>query len=119
MALSNFFKINLPYGIKRNENGQWTAFNREYKPLGENDLSKNVPDSDFIYTNYGKLSDKFLMDLADDPSSAQMDDNNEIHKVFLYNDATNPSNNPNDSKLWDNYFEKLKKLAILKSKLEH
>ena len=35
MALSNFFKINLPYGIKRNENGQWTAFNREYKPLGE------------------------------------------------------------------------------------
>ena len=92
MALNNFFKINMPYGIKRNENGHWAAFNREYRPLGENDFMKHVPDSDFIYTDYGKLSERFLMDLADDPTSFQMDENNVIVRVFFYDDATNPAN---------------------------
>lgn len=30
MALTDFTRINLPYGIERNEKGEWTAFNREY-----------------------------------------------------------------------------------------
>src|SRR5680860_317057 len=94
MALNNFFKINLPYGIKRNENGHWAAFNREYRPLGENNFFKGVPESDYVHTDYVGLSDKFLMGLADDPSSVQMDENNVIIKVFFYNDTTNPSNHP-------------------------
>ena len=36
MALCNFFRINLPYGIYRNEHDEWFAFNREYMPLGYN-----------------------------------------------------------------------------------
>lgn len=28
MALTDFIRINLPYGIERNEKGEWTAFNR-------------------------------------------------------------------------------------------
>lgn len=117
MALSNFFKINLPYGIMRNDKGYWTSFNREYMPLGENDSSKHVLDSDFVYTNYGKLSERFLMDLADDPSSAKLNEKNVIVKVFLYDDATNPSNHTKDnSSLWLNYFDKLKKLASQKVK---
>ncbi len=116
MAFNNFFKINLPYGIKRNENGHWAAFNREYRPLGENDFMKYVPESAFIYTNYGELSDKFLRDLADDPTSIQMDKNNAIVRVFFYDDATNPGNHLNaESKLWDNYFKKLRKLALKRS----
>lgn len=37
MALSYFFRINLPYGIARNENDEWMAFNREYLPIGFSD----------------------------------------------------------------------------------
>ncbi|GBF21829.1 hypothetical protein C21_04018 [Arenibacter sp. NBRC 103722] len=117
MSLSNFFKINLPYGIKRDNNGHWAAFNREYKPLGENDNFKSFSDGDFVYTNYGKLSDKLLMQLADGPTSVHMDENNVITKVFFYDDATNPSNHSEyDTKLWDNYFEKLRILSNQKVK---
>ncbi len=107
MALSNFFNINLPYGIKRNEDGHWAAFNREYKPLGQNNPWKTVSESDFVYTNYGELSDKFLIDLADDPTSFQRDENKVIVKVFFYNDTTNPSNRSKEG-LWEKYFEKLR-----------
>lgn len=101
MGLNNFFKINLPYGIKRNENGHWAAFNREYRPLEENNFMKHVPNSEFVHTDYGRLSDRFLMGLADDPSSVQMDENKVIVKVFFYNDAANPSNYSKDG-LWEN-----------------
>lgn len=36
MPLSDFFRINLPYGIKRNSKNEWFAFNREYVPIGWN-----------------------------------------------------------------------------------
>jgi hypothetical protein len=112
MALNNFFKINLPYGIKRNNNGHWAAFNREYKPLGDKEFFKSPTEDAFIYTNYGKLSDKFLMQLADDPSAIQMDENNVIKRVFFYDDATNPSNHrKNQPKLWNKYFEKIRLLS--------
>nr|WP_288934787.1 hypothetical protein [uncultured Allomuricauda sp.] len=113
MALSNFFKINLPYGIMKNEQGHWSAFNREYKPLGENNSQKHFNDSEYIHTNYGRLSDKFLMNLAGEPGSLKRNDNGEIIKVFFYNDATNPSNTGNAIH-WDNYFEKLKMIGIKK-----
>ncbi|MGD1947305.1 MAG: hypothetical protein ACFB0A_13825 [Croceivirga sp.] len=117
MSLNNFFRINLPYGIKRNEKGEWAAFNREYKPLGENDYMKHVPDEDFIFTNYGELSDRFLMEIADSPTAIQMDDDNVITKVFLYDDSTNPINHGEyDSELWNKYFEKLRWLSNAKSK---
>jgi hypothetical protein len=32
MALSDFFRINMPYGLKRNPSDEWFAFNREYMP---------------------------------------------------------------------------------------
>ena len=112
MALNNFFRINLPYGIKRDHNGHWAAFNREYKPLGNNDPFEHIGQEEFIHTNYGKLSDRFLMDLADDPTAIQMDENNIITKVFLYDDATNPSNHlKNETELWERYFNKLRLLS--------
>jgi len=36
MALGDFFRINMPYGMRRNDKGEWFVFNREYKPLGWN-----------------------------------------------------------------------------------
>ncbi len=115
MALSNFFKINMPYGIKKNENNEWTAFNREYKPLSCNDPFTQIPDSEFVYTNYGKLSDQFLLSLADQPSSVHFDENNTITLVYFYSDSTNPSNFQ-DNTLWERYFDKLRKLASIPSK---
>lgn len=112
MALNNFFKINLPYGIKRNDKGHWAAFNREYRPLGDNEFFKNPTTDVFIYTNYGKLSDRFLMQFADEPTAVQRDKNNVITRVFFYDDATNPANHVEDQpKLWDRYFKKIELLS--------
>lgn len=33
MALDDFFRINMPYGMQRNGDGEWFVFNREYKPF--------------------------------------------------------------------------------------
>lgn len=116
--LSDFFRINLPYGIARNNNGQWMAFNREYMPLGYNNIAfKGRSDLDVpIYTKYKKLSEKLLLELAHHAENGiQRDENGEINKVFLYNDGTNPVNQSKDNKeLWNSYFDKLKKLSKLR-----
>ena len=112
MALSNFFKINFPYGIMANKKGEWTAFNREYKPLGNKDSLKEVKDKDFIYCKYKGLSETILKKLADTPGSIVLE-NTKIIKVFFYNDETNPSNQ-NKKILYKTYFEKLEILSKLK-----
>lgn len=117
--LNDFFRINLPYGIARNENGGWMVFNREYMPLGYNNVEhKGNPGLSFldipIYTRYKRLTEKLLIELAYGEHGVMRNEKNEIVKVFLYNDGTNPQNQSTDKKiLWDNYFEKLKKLSKL------
>jgi len=112
MALNNFFKINFPYGIMVNQKGEWTAFNREYKPLGYKDSLKVVSEKDFIYCKYKRLTDSVLRKLGDTPGAVVMDDD-KIVKVFFYNDATNPSNDKK-KKLYKTYFDKLELLSKLK-----
>lgn len=64
MALSNFFRINLPYGIKKNSNDELMAFNREYMTVGWNSVEykKNINNDDYsdnpIYTKYKSLTEK-------------------------------------------------------------
>ena len=126
MALNNFFRINLPYGIAKNESGDWMAFNREYMPLGYNDydFQEGTPGQHYldkpIYTKYKGLTEKLLMKLAHGVSEGngiKRDENNNITKVFLYNDATNPTRGKaNDTELWDRYFERLKILSKLEKK---
>ena len=115
MSLSNFFKINLPYGIMRNEAGQWSAFNREYKPLGENNGHTHFKDHQYTHTDYGKLSDSFLNELAGELANLETNPKGDIVKVFFYKDATNPSNTDNP-KHWKQYFEKLQKIGVKKNK---
>lgn len=112
MALNNFFKINFPYGIKANKKGEWTAFNREYKPLGNKDSLKEVKDEDFTYCKYKGLTETLLKKLADTPDSIVLE-NSKIVKVFFYNDGTNPSNQ-NKKTLYKSYFDKLEILSKLK-----
>lgn len=117
--LNNFFRINLPYGIAKNENDEWMAFNREYMPLGYNDCDHKSHVAGYtdipVYTKYERLTDKFLIELAGGSGGVQRNEKGEINRVFFYDDGTNPVNQSKDKKeLWENYFEKLKKLSKLK-----
>ncbi|TSE07985.1 hypothetical protein [Aquimarina algiphila] len=112
MSLNNFFKINLPYGMMKNQNNEWTCFNREYKPLSNKDIFTNVDPKDFIYSKYKGLTENVLKKLADTPGSIQLVDG-KIVKVFFYSDDTNPSNF-NKKELYNSYFKKLEILSSLK-----
>lgn len=117
--LNDFFRINLPYGIAKNENGEWMAFNREYLPIGYNNRElKGDPGKSYlnlpVYTKYKKISQKLLLELADSEHAIQYNNAGDITKVFFYNDGTNPMNQSKEKKqLWDKYFDKLKKLSKL------
>lgn len=115
--LNNFFRINLPYGIGKNDKGDWMAFNREYMPLGFNDLNyKHSPIHSYkdfpVHTKYKLLTDKMLSNLSDEEHLITRNEAGEIVIVFFYNDSTNPVNNSSEE-LWQKYFKKIKKLAKL------
>jgi hypothetical protein len=113
MALSDFFRINLPYGIRKNSEGEWFAFNREYLPLGWNDYnhsksksSNNGTFSDYpIYTKYKGLTEKAILKIISDTNRIQRNKDGDIEFVFFYKDATNPQSNP---KHWEDYFNIIK-----------
>jgi hypothetical protein len=114
--LSDFFRINLPYGMKKNSDNEWLFFNREYIPLGWNTNPQNQSiygDSAFaelpVYTKYKKLTEPTLSKLAwDDTKGVKRNSDGEIEMVFFYNDETNPQSN---SKYWSQYFDKIKLLS--------
>lgn len=124
--LLNFFRINLPYGIAKNENDEWMAFNREYMPLGFNDMSLKehvgISYNDKpIYTKYKGLSERFLLSISfDGEKGVRRDSEDKIEKVFFYNDGSNPTNassKEEEHKLWASYFEKLRLLSKIKRSL--
>ena len=114
--LSDFFRINLPYGIRGNNKKGWSAFNREYKPLGFNNMySDRIKYGEYpIYTEYELLTEKKLKQL-DTNESCEIQQEGDEFLIFLYNDATNPVNSTNSNN-WDIYFKKLKILSKLKRK---
>ncbi|MFM2268029.1 MAG: hypothetical protein RL757_1470 [Bacteroidota bacterium] len=114
MALSNFFRINMPYGISKNSEGEWMAFNREYKQLGWNsyESSTNVF-NEKLYTKYRGLTENKLRIIAGDEKRIIYGEDGKICKIFLYNDGTNPCSHP---EYWDMYFKKIKLLAVLERK---
>jgi hypothetical protein len=121
MALSDFFRINLPYGIKRNSNNEWVAFNREYKPLGWTDsfndnfsLDSDDVNPDYpIYTKYKAITEKKLIEIAGSEGKLHYDKEGKIDRVYLYGDGNVPSRNTQTKKDWDDYFDKIKKLSRL------
>jgi len=116
MSLDNFFSINLPYGLKRNANNEWFAFNREYLPLGWNSkkdqqtIYDDSPYGEFpVYTTYKNLHDDDLNAIAMDADSIYRDEQGRPHIVFLYSDNSNPVYAP---QFWDAYFQKIKTLSL-------
>ncbi|QLH47496.1 MAG: hypothetical protein HWD58_18850 [Bacteroidota bacterium] len=117
MALSDFFRINMPYGIKRNSNDEWFAFNREYVPLGwnttenhESIYKENAYGHLPVYTKYKGLTEKKILGIIKDSTAIQREEDGTISRVFFYNDATNPKNSPEN---WKDYFELIKKFSEL------
>ena len=123
--MSSFFRINFPYGIAKNEDGEWMAFNRDYLPLGFSDLSlKGDPGFSYqeypIYLKYRNLSSKKLMKLAGKEAFIRRDSKGEISTVFLYDDRTNPSiPGYGQAEFWEQYCSKLKMLTTLYLPFEH
>jgi len=119
--LSNFFRINMPYGIRRNENDEWFCFNREYKPLGFNNTGSSVPwDQLPLYTRFKGMTDKFLLNLSEGCEKfITRDPSGKITMVHFYHDVSNPSDSKQYGKylnsiVWEQYFRKIKMLADLK-----
>lgn len=96
MSLTNFFTINLPYGMEKNANGEWFTFNREYVPLGWN----SIEDKDKLkkglhtFTKYKGLTENAILKIVTNPNYIQKNNEGEITTVFFYNDATNPQSSP-------------------------
>lgn len=112
MALTDFFRINLPYGLKKNANNEWFAFNREYKPLGWN-TTDFINEAQFpVYTIYKGLTDKMILKIFSE-TMVHRNEHGEIYLIFFYNDGTNPQSNP---KHWQNYFNIIKELSKLQVK---
>lgn len=120
MGLTDFFRINLPYGIVKNNDGEWMAFNREYVPLGWNitdptiqNINDGISFNDIpVKTKYKNVTEKLLAKLIDNNTSVDYDDKGKIKKIILYNDRTNPTN---DKEYWDRYVDKIKILSQLKT----
>lgn len=112
MFPNDFFRINLPYGMKRNSKNEWMAFNRVYSPIGwkrpepvktiyEDSVFSNVP----VYHKYNGLNDESILKIIKDKDLIERDENGTIYFVYFYKDNTNPNTSP---EFWNDYFEKLK-----------
>ena len=115
--LNNFFKINLPYGMIKNENGEWACFNREYVKLGTKSSQSDLEDKNLVFTKYKGITSALLMSFANNDEDAVQKKEGEIFRVFFYNDFTNPCNGNHSKKeqklFFDMYFKKLENLSSL------
>lgn len=109
MDSSNFFYINLPYGLQRKADGSWFAFNRLGLPLGCSDSSLKEPLGEDAYNSYPiasryNLTDGELRALADN-SGTEYDQLGMISRIYLYSRPFSKG----DDRL-PLYYEKLTKL---------
>lgn len=92
MALSNFFRVNMPYCIDF-KGKSIVARNREYAPLNTTDTLYEVPDA---------AKDAFFSFVLLKHQGGVMDLDGGGQRVFLYNDRTNPSD-PGNGEFWSHY----------------
>lgn len=113
MGLTNFFRINMPYGMRQLAAGKWHCFNREYAPIGWND---NTRDSDLkelisslpIETAYKGLTEDHILQIVKDAKAIHKDSEGNITEVFFYDDSINPQVNQEN---WDRYTKILSELT--------
>jgi len=119
MSLDNFFRINLPYGLKRNPDDSWFAFNREYVPIGWNSKEKtesiykpyafeNFP----IHTKYKGLTENKILKIVENTDAIHRDEDGKIITVHLYNSVTDPTSSLENWKRYSQILMSLSKLMI-------
>lgn len=112
MALGDFFRINMPYGMEKNDKNEWFVFNPEYKPLGFNTNEHLEYENYPVFVKYKGLTEKKLQKLAClEDGYIRRNEKGEIYMVWFYSDATNPKDTP---KYWNDYFDRIKILSTLK-----
>ncbi|MFN8304035.1 MAG: hypothetical protein U0U46_16225 [Saprospiraceae bacterium] len=113
MALGDFFRINMPYGMRKNDKNEWFVFNREYKPLGWNTYEYTEEENYPVHVRYKGLTEAKILKLTwSDKDGIRRNEKGEIDIFWLISDATNPKDSP---KYWGDYFEKIKILSDLKA----
>ena len=116
MPLNTFFQINMPYGIAKNDKGEWWAFNRENAPLGFNQrisVDINTTTDYPVHTAYKALNDVTLLKLAHnigDEGGIRRDNDGNIKTVYFYRDENCPYL-VDTAEAWASYFDKIKRLA--------
>ena len=120
--LNNYFNINLPYGISKNDKDEWMSFNRTFLPIGfnSNDLNFSPGENylkDVIYTKYIGLTEEVLKELAYNEYSIQRDNTGLIVEILFYNDDPDIMNRIDRTEFFNKYFEKINKLSNLKKQL--
>ncbi|WP_298984033.1 hypothetical protein [uncultured Roseibium sp.] len=105
MAKSNEIirKAMFPYGMSKNEDGSWTLFNRDYKPLGVVSKDWEDWDDERHKVRLNGLGPATLAKLG-------VPGNVIPNRVYFYEDASVPTRS---KKNMDEYFEKLKILIRL------
>ena len=113
--MTDFFRINMPYGMQRNDKGEWMFFNREYMPLGNISRDHEVmkEHAPHYYCRYSNMNDKLLESLAES-NSIDRNEQGEITRIWFYNDNTTPACMTVDNELWNKYSSKLKALCALR-----
>ncbi len=105
--------------MKKNSDGSWFAFNREYMPLGWNNESNKEsihserPFNSEIHTFYSGLTDKRIKDAIVYEELISRDEDGNIKSFHFYNDKTNPTSN---EKYWYMYLETLTWISKFKVK---
>lgn len=115
MPLDNFFRINLPYGLQKDNEDRWTVFNREYLPLSNIDVHTEFVEDEtekYVFTKYSGMTENFLLKIA---ARLNRDSSGNLDKIWLYSDADDPLQH-NTKENWNKYFEKLKAISVLKIK---
>jgi hypothetical protein len=113
----NFFFINMPYGMERDDKGQWFVFNRLRLPLGWN---AEHPDMDPVHGYYGVpvyaayegLTDEKIDAIAVNVSRCAA--TGKILMFLLYDPVNSPLRYDSGPEVWAAYFERLKKIARFK-----
>ena len=109
--MTDFFRINMPYGMQRNHEGKWMFFNREYTSLGNCGRDKIAESSDY-YCSYTGITEDLLLELA--TGDVERDSSGEITRIWFYDDNVTPGTNKVDDQKWNAYTDKLKKLVTIK-----
>ena len=103
MVLSEIPKVDGLLSIGWNE--------REDSPVDINSDNSfgNIP----IHTEYEKVPEKKLFEIAGDEKFVERDTDGKINRIYLYNDRTNPQSS---NEYWNDYFSKIKLLSRFERK---